>query len=187
MDAEMAMTEAGSVKQPATVRVWDPLVRIFHWSLVGLFAIAFFTGDEWKNPHEIAGYVIAGLIALRVVWGVVGTRHARFSGFIYRPSTVLGYVRAALSLKAKRYLGHNPAGGAMVVALLLAISAIAATGYMMTTNAFWGVAWVEEAHVITVYATLGLIGLHVAGVVFASVEHDENLVKSMITGRKRSV
>ena len=82
----------------------------------------------------------------------------------------------------------NPAGkiAIFVIALLLAISVISATGYMMTTNAFWGVEWVEEAHVITVYATLGLIGLHVAGVVFASMEHGENLVKAMITGRKRS-
>jgi cytochrome b len=91
-----------------------------------------------------------------------------------------------LLLRAKRYLGHNPAGGVMVVALLLAISGIATTGYMMTTDAYWGVEWVEEAHGTLVNLTLALIGLHIAGVILASIEHKENLARAMITGRKRA-
>ncbi|MNT72096.1 hypothetical protein D3C72_2106640 [compost metagenome] len=89
-------------------------------------------------------------------------------------------------MRAKRYLGHNPAGGAMVIALLLAISGIAATGYMMTTDAFWGIEWVEETHEALVYGTLGLVALHLAGVAFASFEHRENLVRAMLNGWKRS-
>lgn len=176
--------EAGDIQSPATVRVWDPLVRIFHWSLVGLFAFAFLTGDEWQKPHEVAGYVIAGLIGFRVIWGFVGSRHARFVSFIYRPSTVAGFLTDTARMKARRYLGHNPAGGLMVIALLLVLAAISLTGFMMTTNAYWGVEWVEELHEASAFAALGLIGLHVGGVVVAGFEHGENLVRAMVTGRK---
>ena len=186
MSVQSATTAAGDAMPPATVRVWDPLVRIFHWSLVGVFAFAFATGDEWDAAHETAGYVAAGLVAFRILWGLVGPRHARFSDFVRGPGTVAGYLRDATTFRARRYLGHNPAGGAMVLALLGAIAGIATTGYMMTTDAWWGVEWVEEAHEALVYGTLGLIALHVGGVVLASVEHRENLVRSMLTGRKRA-
>ena len=179
-------TETGDIQSPATVRVWDPLVRIFHWSLVGLFTFAFLTGDEWQKPHEVAGYVIAGLIGFRVIWGFVGSRHARFASFIYRPSTVAGFVTDTVGMKARRYLGHNPAGGAMVIALLLVLAAISLSGFMMTTDAYWGVEWVEELHEASAFAALGLIGLHVGGVIVAGFEHGENLVRAMITGRKRA-
>ena len=178
--------ETGDIRSPATVRVWDPLVRIFHWSLVGLFTFAFLTGDEWQKPHEVAGYVIAGLIGFRVIWGFVGSRHARFASFIYRPSTVAGFLTDTVRMKARRYLGHNPAGGLMVIGLLLAIVVISLSGWMMTTNAYWGVEWVEEVHEASAFAALGLIALHVGGVIVASLEHGENLVRAMVTGRKRA-
>ncbi|WP_420409926.1 cytochrome b/b6 domain-containing protein [Hoeflea sp.] len=178
--------EAGDVSSPATVKVWDPLVRIFHWSLVGLFAFAFLTGDELQGPHETAGYVIAGLVAFRIVWGLVGSRHARFSNFIYRPSTVAGFLGDTLRMKARRYLGHNPAGGLMVIALLAAIAAISVTGYMMTSDTWWGIGWVEDVHEASAFAALGLVALHLAGVLVASFEHGENLVRAMVTGRKRA-
>ena len=114
------------------------MVRIFHWSLVGGFAVAYVTADEWDKAHELVGYIIAGLIAFRLFWGLVGSRHARFSDFLYRPSTIVAFIKDSLAMKGKRYVGHNPAGGAMVVALLLAIVGIAATGYMMTLDMFWG-------------------------------------------------
>ena len=161
------------------------MVRIFHWSLVGGFAVAYVTADEWDKAHELVGYIIAGLIAFRLFWGLVGSRHARFSDFLYRPSTIVAFIKDSLAMKGKRYVGHNPAGGAMVVALLLAIVGIAATGYMMTLDMFWGAEWVEDAHEILVNGTLLLIILHVVGVILASFEHKENLVRSMITGLKR--
>ena len=179
------MTETGGAMPPETVRVWDPLVRLFHWSLVGLFAFAFLTGDEWKQAHEIAGYAVGGLIAFRVLWGFVGTRHARFSDFIYSPRTILTFIRESMLLRAPRYLGHNPAGGMMVVALLLMIAATAITGHMMTTDQWWGIEWVEEVHEIAAFSALGLVILHLAGVALASLEHRENLIKAMFTGRKR--
>ncbi|MBZ7927306.1 cytochrome b/b6 domain-containing protein (plasmid) [Ensifer adhaerens] len=178
--------DAASTGSPPTVNVWDPLVRVFHWSVVGLFSFSYLTGDEWKKAHILAGYVIIGLLVIRVIWGFIGTRHARFSNFIYSPVTTVRFLLDSIALKARRYIGHNPAGGAMVIALLISISGIAATGYMMTTDAYWGVAWVEETHELLANLTLGLIGLHVAGVVLASIEHKENLVRAMITGRKRA-
>lgn len=176
---------SGARTQDGKVRVWDPLVRLFHWSLVGGFAVAYVTADEWDKAHELTGYVVAGLIAFRLIWGLIGSRHARFSDFLYRPATIVRFVKDSLALKAKRYVGHNPAGGAMVIALLLAITGISATGYMMTTDMFWGAEWVEDVHELLVNGTLLLIVLHVGGVILASFEHKENLVRSMITGLKR--
>ena len=189
--------KAGSTMPPALsvdarntsalmVRVWDAFVRIFHWSLVSLFILAFVTGDETEWLHLAAGYAIAVLILLRIIWGFVGPQHARFSDFVRTPREVSGYVRSAIRLRAPRYLGHNPAGGAMIIALLAMLIGISASGFMMTTDAFWGAQWVEDLHEWLVYVMLGLIALHVAGVVFSSIEHGENLVKAMITGRKRA-
>ena len=189
--------EAGGVMPPATpvkarnktelmVRVWDPFVRIFHWSLVGLFVLAFVTGDETEWLHLTAGYAIAALVLLRLLWGFLGSRHARFSDFVRTPREVTDYVRRAMRMRAPRYLGHNPAGGAMIIALLSMLIGISVTGFMMTTDAFWGAQWVEDLHEGLVYATIGLIAAHVVGVIFTSIEHGENLVKAMITGRKRA-
>ena len=177
--------EAGGVTPPATVKVWDLLVRVFHWSLVALFIIAYATGDEVERVHIAAAYAIAGLIVLRLVWGVLGPRHARFSTFIRTPREVFAYLRDTILLKAPRYLGHNPAGGAMILALLAMLTGTCITGYMMTTDAYWGAKWLEHVHEVVANLTVALIALHVLGVLIASFEHRENLVKAMITGRKR--
>lgn len=177
--------EAGGAMPPATVKVWDPFVRVFHWSLAALFLAAYATGDEFAQAHIAAGYAIAGLIALRIVWGFAGPRHARFSDFVRSPRQVLAYLRDVAVFRAPRYLGHNPAGGAMIVALLVMLAGTGVTGYMMTTDAFWGAKWVEEVHEAAANLTVGLIVAHVLGVLLCSFEHGENLVKSMVTGRKR--
>jgi cytochrome b len=197
MNARTDAVEAGGAMPPATatkpgaskgpaVRVWDPFVRIFHWSLVALFIVAFVTGDEIERVHIAVGYTIAGLVVARIVWGFIGPHHARFSNFVRRPAETLDYMRKAVRGRAPRYIGHNPAGGLMTIALLGMILAISGTGFMMTTNSFWGAEWVEDLHEGLVYATMGLIALHVAGVIVTSVEHRENLVRAMITGRKRA-
>jgi cytochrome b len=180
------LQEAGGVSPPATVTVWDPFIRVFHWSLVLLFAVAFLTGDEIEWMHLWAGYAIAALVALRIVWGFIGSRHARFSDFVKGPSTVLKYLKPSTRLEAPRYVGHNPAGGAMIVLLIVMLIGISITGYLMTTDAFWGSKLLEEVHEAFAYITLGLVALHVLGVVVASLEHGANLVRAMITGRKRS-
>lgn len=179
-------TLAGGATPPATVAVWDRFVRVFHWSLVLLFVLAYATGDEVESVHIAAGYAIAGLLALRLVWGFVGPPHARFRNFVRPPGEVLAYLRDACRFRARRHLGHNPAGAAMILALLLALAGTVATGIMMTTDAFWGAQWVEDSHEFLANATVALIFLHVAGVLFASFQHRENLVAAMITGRKRA-
>src|SRR6516225_913520 len=130
---EIAMAGAGGRTPPATVKVWDLFVRIFHWSVVVLFAIAYVTGDEVQRVHIIAGYVVAALVALRIVWGLVGPRHARFADFVRAPREVLTYFRDVLLLRAQRYIGHNPAGGLMVVALLVMLTVTSVSGYLMMT------------------------------------------------------
>jgi cytochrome b len=177
--------EAGGARPPATVKVWDPFVRIFHWSLVGLFVTAYATGDEIEKVHIAAGYTIAGLVALRVIWGFAGPRHARFASFVRSPRDVLTFLRDMARRTAPRHLGHNPAGGAMIVALLATITGTCITGIMMTTDALWGAKWIEEVHEVMANATVALIVLHVLGVIAASFEHRENLIGAMFTGRKR--
>jgi cytochrome b len=194
MNAFSEKVEAGGVVPPATaapaaggctVRVWDPVIRLFHWSLVVAFVVAWATGEELRTLHETAGYAIVGLLVVRVLWGFVGGTHARFADFVYRPSTVVGYLIDIVRFRARRHVGHNPAGGAMVVALLFMLIATATTGVMMTRDAFWGVGWVEEVHELAANLTVVLVGLHLAGVFVASLQHRENLAKAMITGRKR--
>ena len=177
--------EAGGATPPATIKVWDPFVRVFHWSLATLFLVAYATGDEIEKIHIAAGYAIAGLIGTRIVWGFIGPRHARFSSFVRPPKEVLAYLRDIVMLRAPRYIGHNPAGGAMIIVLLVMITGTSITGYMMTTDAYWGSKLVEEIHETLANLTMGLVVGHILGVLVASFEHRENLVRSMITGRKR--
>jgi cytochrome b len=177
--------DAALAETARTVLVWDPIVRLFHWSLVIAFIVAWATGDELQRLHEMAGYAIVALLVIRILWGFVGSTHARFAGFVHRPSTVARFLVDTVRLRAKRYLGHNPAGGAMAIALLMMLAATTGTGIMMTTDAYWGVEWVEDVHELAANLTVVLVGLHLVGVFVASVEHRENLVRAMITGRKR--
>lgn len=169
---------------PATVKVWDPFVRIFHWSLVATFAVAWLAADEARKMHELAGYAAGALVACRIAWGLIGSRYARFTQFIRGPHKTLGYARDVLTGREVRYLGHNPLGAMMIVALLMAVGTVATTGWLQTTDMFWGIEWVEEIHEIAANLMLVLVGLHVAGVIFSSLRHRENLVRAMVTGRK---
>jgi cytochrome b len=175
----------GGCRPPTTIKVWDPFVRVFHWSLVALFLAAFITGDDFEDAHIVVGYVVAGLIAARVVWGFIGSHHARFSHFVRPPQETLAYLRDELRLKAPRHIGHNPAAAAMIVALLVMSATTCITGYLITTDALWGAEWVEEIHEVLAYLTIGFVAVHVFGVLLASFLHRENLVLSMFTGKKR--
>lgn len=169
-----------------SIKVWDPLVRIFHWSLAISFALAWLTADEWDDLHEWAGYAASALIAVRVVWGLVGPRYARFGQFVHSPKTVTGYVLELLRGTEPRYIGHNPAGGVMVVALMLTLALTALTGWMSTLAPFSSAEWLEETHEVMANGVLVLVIVHIAGVLFESVRHHENLVRAMFNGRKRA-
>ena len=168
------------------VRVWDPLVRLFHWTLVASFALAWFTANRAEAVHIWAGYGAATLIGLRLIWGLVGTRYARFSSFVTGPGRVLAYLRAILTGGEARHIGHNPAGGAMVLALMTGVAGLGLTGWMMFTDTWYGVDWVAELHGLIANLMVLLILLHLGGVALASFKHNENLVKAMITGQKRT-
>ncbi len=181
------------------IRVWDLLVRVGHWMLVTAFVTAFVTEGEVMPAHAIAGYTIASVVLVRIVWGFVGTSHALFRDFVRSPAATAAYVGRILSGRAERYLGHNPAGGAMILLLLAALLGTAFCGmvlYGIEEGAGPLAGWVagadldehawEEAHEAFANGTLFLIALHVAGVIHASRFHGENLVKAMFTGRKRA-
>ncbi len=185
-------TEVGRATRPAEagsdsgmVRVWDPFVRLFHWTLVALFAAAYLTGDELELAHEVLGYAIVALLVLRIIWGVVGTRHARFKDFVFNPQAVLGYARDAITFRAKRYLGHNPLGGVMVLLMIAGLFVAAGSGWLLTIGA-GDHHLLEEVHEVAANGMLALIGLHILGIAFSSFEHGENLVRSMVTGLKRA-
>ena len=141
--------------------------------------------EEAKALHKGAGYVVLALVAVRVVWGFVGSRHARFRDFVPRPQGLLAYLKSLRGGHPRRYLGHNPAGAAMILLLLAMLILTGGSGWLMTTDAFWGIEWLENLHAAAANLTVVLIFAHVAGVVFSSLAHRENLVLAMITGRKR--
>ena len=166
--------------------VWDPLVRVFHWSLVLTVLLAWLTRHGGGAWHEWLGYAVLALVALRLVWGFTGPPYARFGQFMRRPSATLGYASSVIAGREPRYLGHNPLGGWMIVALLTAVTAAGLTGWLYTTDEFWGVEWMEGLHEACAITVLALAGVHVAGVLFSSWRHRENLVAAMLSGRKRA-
>ncbi len=180
-------------------KVWDPFVRIFHWALVAAFVLAYVTEDELMTLHAWAGYSVLALVVSRIIWGLIGNRHARFRDFVYSPGTIMQFLRDTLHLQAKRYLGHNPAAGAMVIMLLLSLLITSLTGLVVYGAeeaagplAGWASQFghdlaeaFEEVHEFFANFTLFLVFLHVAGVVLESMIQRENLVASMINGKKQ--
>jgi cytochrome b len=208
-----------ATSRPASTLVWDPLVRFGHWALVAAFAVAYLSAEEeagGPDPlHVWGGYVVGAIVVLRVVWGFVGPRYARFSDFVRSPIAALAYFRDLLYGRARRYVGHSPAGGAMVIALLVCLAATVATGLIaygeegkgplavvMVTDANangneaehralaktggeQSESAIGELHGLMANITVALVAAHIFGVAVASVVHKENLVLAMITGRKR--
>ena len=186
------MTESTQIK------VWDPLVRFFHWALVSAFIIAYITEDDFLTIHSWAGYLILSLLCIRFVWGFIGTSYARFSDFAYSATNIIQFLKDTLRLSAKRYLGHNPAGGAMIFLLMFSLLITTTSGVVLLGAeehvgpvAHWFAQpeskWadvLEEVHEFFANFSLFLVFVHVAGVLVESLIHKENLVSSMITGFK---
>jgi cytochrome b len=191
------------------IKVWDPVQRLFHWSLVAAIAIAWLTAEASGTSHEWVGYFALGLIGFRVIWGLIGTCYARFAQFIRGPQQVIGYARDMLRWREKRYVGHNPLGALMVIALLGATAAAGFTGWLvaeperiamlpempnLVAPAFadsdgreYGAGMegvLEETHEFFASLLVFLISLHVVGVIYTSRRHKENLARAMVTGKK---
>jgi cytochrome b len=168
------------------VKVWDRPVRALHWALVGSIALAALSTLVWFAAHRPAGYAAFGIVVARIAWGVVGSRHARFTQFVRGPRAVVAYLALVRRRREPRHLGHNPLGACMVIALMACVVGLAFTGWLYTTDAYWGDALVEEVHRALAWTLLALVCAHVAGVIFASVRHRENLIAAMIDGIKRA-
>lgn len=170
--------------RPARALVWDAPVRVFHWLMVLSFFIAWISAESerWQLVHVTAGYTMAGLVAFRLLWGVVGTRHARFTDFVRGPSAVLRYLRSLFGPRPEHHTGHNPAGALAVLALLALTLATTAAGWA-TYNDLGG-EWLEEAHEVLANTMMLVVVVHIVAVVASSLLHRENLVAAMVSGRK---
>ncbi|MBV2121993.1 MAG: cytochrome b/b6 domain-containing protein [Candidatus Thiodiazotropha sp. (ex Ctena orbiculata)] len=180
------------------IKVWDPFIRLFHWSLVTAFTICWVTEDELIDLHVFAGYLVAALLMARTVWGVIGTPYARFGDFVSAPRKVFSYLKDLLQFKAKRFIGHNPAGGAMIISLMIGLMLAVISGLLLYGAEGFGPLvdlsiveltrsseLFEEVHESIANLTLLLVLLHLAGVLLGSLIHRENLLTAMITGKKR--
>ena len=178
----MSATSASPAKQP--VLVWDAPVRVFHWLMVLCFAGAYLTSESevWRLVHVTLGYTMVGLVGFRLLWGMLGTRYARFAEFVQGPGAVLRYLRTLLRGQPAHHTGHNPVGALSILAVLVLTLAIGATGWA-GYNELAG-EWVSELHEGVANTMLLVIAMHVAGVVLSSRMHHENLARAMVTGHK---
>lgn len=171
-----------------SILVWDAPVRVFHWLMVLCFAGAWLSAESerWRLLHVTLGYTMAGLVAWRLVWGLMGTRHARFAAFVRGPATVLAYLRSLVQGRPEHHVGHNPAGALAIVAMLGLTAVIGLTGWA-TYNEIalpWPASWSEELHEGAATLMLFVVVGHVLGVLLSSHLHHENLARAMLTGRK---
>ena len=165
-------------------RVWDPFVRVFHWSLLACVLLNEFAVDDGEILHQWLGYTALALVGLRIVWGFVGTRHARFADFLPTPRRVLRHVTALFDGQPEHHWGHNPLGALMVFALLTTVIALGLTGWLQTTDTYWGVEWVQELHEALAEGLLWLAGLHAASALVMGRIERTRLIKAMVTGTK---
>lgn len=165
-----------------SILVWDIPTRLFHWLFALSFAVAYVTAeaDGWAGVHVFSGLLMLGLIALRVIWGVLGSRYARFSSFLFSPVAAFKYLLDTLRGKAERHVGHNPAGSWAIYLLLLLGVGISASGLslLVVGEQF------EDVHEALANGALAVVVVHVIGVIAASFLHRENLPRAMVTGYK---
>lgn len=168
-----------------TISVWDLPLRLWHWALAACVLAAWFTPTVYDGLHRILGYTVLGLLAFRLAWGFLGSRYSRFRMVGVRLRAAPGYLWNLRRGMTGRYIGLNPAGTLMLVALLLSLAVSTITGAMSVTVTFFGVWWVEDTHHYSSDAVIVLVVLHVVGVVLMGILQRENLIRAMITGRKR--
>ncbi len=164
--------------------VWDRFVRVFHWTLVSTVLLNYVVLEEGDPPHEWAGYLAAALVLARILWGFVGSRHARFSDFFPTPDRLIRHVQAMRSGHPEHHWGHNPLGALMMLLLMGLVLGLGITGWMQGLDAFWGEEWLQKLHEVMADALLLSAGVHaVAAIVMGRVERTR-LIKAMVTGVK---
>jgi cytochrome b len=171
---------------PRSVRVWDPIVRSFHWTTVAGCILLWYIVDDSSDTHLYIGYVIGAALFVRLIWGFIGTRHARFRDFVPSPRQFFNYLIDRVQNQERRHIGHNPLAAMMILALMAALAVVSISGWMFTLDAFFGEEWLFDLHGVASDAIFWLAIVHVVAALFESVHHRENLVWSMVTGRKRS-
>lgn len=176
-----------SNRRPAdrTIEVWDLPLRLWHWALALCVLIAWFTPTVYDTLHRIVGYSVIALLAFRLIWGLWGGRYSRFRMVGVRLRAAPNYLWNLRRGITGRYIGLNPAGTLMLVALLMSLTVSAITGALSVTVTFFGVWWIEDTHAYASDAAMVLIVLHIGGVVLMGLLQRENLIRAMITGRKR--
>ncbi|MDR5752089.1 MULTISPECIES: cytochrome b/b6 domain-containing protein [unclassified Caballeronia] len=172
---------------PATIvhriKIWDLCVRLTHWTVAGIVIWNLFGPTD--EAHRVLGYIAGGLVVLRILWGLVGTPHARFSAWWPTPSHLADYLRSLAAGKPIHHLSHNPLGGLMAIALWLLILALGVTGWLMRLDAFWGEDWPQDLHEYLSIALELCVYAHVVAALVMSVWMRENLIVAMLTGFKR--
>lgn len=181
----MKMTTSYSTSNVQAVRVWDPVVRIFHWSLVACVLGNQFITEEGETAHQWLGYAACALVVFRLVWGFVGTRHARFSDFWPTPARVWAQIRSWLQGEPLHYEGHSPVGALMMLALMAVVLLLGVSGWLQGLDAFWGAEGPEEVHEILADLLLILAGAHALAAIVLSWIERTNLIKAMVTGVKQ--
>ena len=170
-----------------TVKVWDIWVRITHWAVaIGIFSNLLAT-EGGSDVHEYIGYVVVGLVVSRLIWGFIGSQYARFSDFFPTPTRIRQHITDIKSHQFTGHLGHNPFGAFMMFALWGVIIALGITGYLQTTDRFWGDDTIQGIHEVLANSLWVLVPLHVAAAIIMGRLQQQNLVKSMITGNKITV
>jgi len=167
------------------IMVWDPLVRLIHWGLALSILLNGTLIEEESTLHEWVGYAAVGIVGARVAWGLLGSRHAKFSAFPPSPIVALRYLLALIRGDKTVHLSHNPLGALMAYNIWLVVLVLGATGYMMGTIRFFGIEWVEEAHEMAFNWLVVSIVLHTGGVIFDAWRSGVPLLRAMIDGRKR--
>lgn len=177
-------TSSAAASTPA-VKVWDPFVRIFHWSLVTCIVLNQFVLEAGETAHEWTGYTASALVLLRLVWGFVGSRHARFADFFPTPQRLGRHLQALRRGEQPHYDGHNPLGALMMLALMALVLSLGLTGWLQTTDAYWGEEWLMELHAWQANGLLLAAGLHATAAIVMGRLERTRLIRAMITGHKQ--
>lgn len=162
--------------------IWDPIIRLFHWSVAFAFLMNFLVLEEGETPHRWVGYYILFALVMRFIWGFCGPKNARFKDFLPTPSGIKQHLALIRQRKFEKSSGHNALGGLMIFALLFGLLLTGLSGWMMGLDLFWGEKWVKEVHELMSGTVMTLVVIHVVVVVFISSIGPSNLIKQMITG-----